>query len=185
MFTHVLSPNAELRLLEPRYAEEVFALVDCNREHLRKWMPWVDETKTVGDSIKFIKEGLLRLAEKGSFDAGIWYQGKLAGIIGFMYHSQISRQAEIGYWLGQEFEGKGLVTTACKAIIKHAFINLNINRLAIRAATENIRSRAVAERLGFTLEGVERQTANLYGKFHDLAIYSLLKEEWIRTANNE
>ncbi len=92
--------------------------------------------------------------------------------------SQTDRRAEIGYWIGKEFEGKGIVTTACREMITYAFQDLRMNRIDLRSMVNNHRSRAVAERLGFKLEGILRQQAILRGEPLDMAMYSLLRDEW-------
>ncbi len=176
-FTHELDNESDLELLEPRHAEEVFALVDGNREHLRRWLPWVDETKSPDDTLAFIKQQLHQFAESGTMVVGIRHCGTLAGTMGL--HSVGAKCKDIGYWLGEEHQGRGLITKACKSLISHAFTELGLNRIGIRAEPENCRSRAVPERLGFTCEGTSRQiTTNVGGKLVDLVVYSLLKDEW-------
>ncbi len=178
MFSYKLNDEAELRLLEVRHANEMFTLIDQNREHLGKWLSWVDYENTVDDAKKFIKSVLHNKLDDRGFVSGIWYRGKFAGAIGLHIHSQSDKRAEIGYWLGKEFEGKGLITMSCRALINHAFTDLDMNRIEIRVATGNARSRAVPERLGFTTEGILRQQTWLYDKSLDMVMYSLLKGEW-------
>jgi len=176
-FSCRLTGSEELGLLEPRHAGELFALIDRNREHLRRWLPFVDGTVSPSDSQAFITRTLHEMAEKGTTVAGIWYCGALAGTIGL--HAEGDKRAEIGYWLGEEFQGRGLVTSACQALIRYAFDDLGVQRICIRAAPENLRSRAIPERLGFTCEGTLRQTGmNGDGTLLDLMVYSLLKDEW-------
>ena len=70
------------------------------------------------------------------------------------------------------------MTASCRAVVQYAFNDMGLNRVVIRCATGNRRSRAIPERLGFTLEGVAKQSEWLYDHFVDLAIYSLLRSEW-------
>jgi ribosomal-protein-serine acetyltransferase len=69
------------------------------------------------------------------------------------------------------------MTAACRAVVRHAFAEMHLQRVVIRCAVENRRSRAIPERLGFKLEGVEREAEWLYDHFVDLAVYSLLERE--------
>jgi ribosomal-protein-serine acetyltransferase len=85
---------------------------------------------------------------------------------------------EIGYWISAKFEGNGIITHSCKALIAYAFNELKLNRVEIRCATENGRSRAIPERLGFKLEGVLRESEWRHTRFYDMAIYGLLQNEW-------
>ena len=178
MFSHKLTVDTELRLLEERHAEELTNLIDRNREHLRAWLPWVDTTRTVEDLKNFIRGALKQFAQNKGFVAGIWHEDRLAGVIGYDPIDWENRSTELGYWLGEEYQGKGLVTAACRALVEHAFFELGLNRVVILCATENEKSCAVAERLGFQREGVRRQAAWLYDRFVDLVSYSALASEW-------
>lgn len=176
-FTSRIDENTELAIFEPRHAQELFTLIDQNREHLRPWLAWVDKTESVDDMRAFIKKQPQQLAEDGTIAVGIWHSGALAGLIGL--HSISAKCMQIGYWLGKEYQGKGLVTSACKAMISYAFDELCINRLELQVQPKNDRSRAVAQRFGFTYEGTLRQKLmNADGNLGDLMIYSLLKKEW-------
>ena len=80
----------------------------------------------------------------------------------------------LGYWLGEEFQGRGLVTAACRRLVAHSFDVLRLHRVEIRCAVENHRSRAIPERLGFRLEGRFREAEWLYDHWVDHAVYALL-----------
>ena len=72
------------------------------------------------------------------------------------------------------------MTRSCREMIAHAFSALGLHRVVIRCATENHRSRAIPERLGFKLEGIERQSQWLYDHFVDLAAYALLQTDGLK-----
>jgi ribosomal-protein-serine acetyltransferase len=176
-FTHKLNDETELGLLETIHSKAVFELVDRNREHLRRWLSWVDETQSESDALATRKKQLHNFAENGSIVAGIWHCGSLAGLIGL--HSNNTNCMEIGYWLGEEYQGKGFVTEACKKLIRYTFDDLHINRIEIRAEPDNTRSRAIPERLGFTCEGTLRQVSvSSDGSMADMMVFSLLRDEW-------
>lgn len=99
-------------------------------------------------------------------------------MIGLHNLDQVNKKAEIGYWIDGEYEGKGIITAACRALITYAFQDLELNRVAICAAAGNHKSRAIPERLGFQEERTAREGIFIKGKFHDLVYYSLLKREW-------
>jgi ribosomal-protein-serine acetyltransferase len=178
MFSRDLGDGAKLMLLEERHAPDVFALVDTNREHLRRWLPWVDGTKSADDSRNFIRSSLEKFARGEGFDAGIWQDGAIAGLIGLFDTSPNRHKAEIGYWLAENFTGRGLMTRACTAVLEHAFDELKLHRVIIRCAVSNDASCAVAKRLGFTLEGVARDEGWLYDHHISHNIFSLLEPEW-------
>ncbi len=94
-----IDDDSELRTYEEEYAEAVFAVVNQNREYLREWLPWVDSNVSVEDTREFIGRGLVQQANDDGFQAGIWYQGRFAGGIGYHYIDRLNRKTEIGYWL--------------------------------------------------------------------------------------
>jgi ribosomal-protein-serine acetyltransferase len=177
MFRRRITDEIELALIEEGHAEEVFRLTDANREYLREWLFWLDQARSVADTLAFIKLSLRQYAENRGFQAGIWFKGRFCGVIGHHNIDWLNRSASLGYWLDAGHQGRGIMTKCCRAMVDHAFDELELNRVVIRCATGNRRSRAIPERLGFTLEGVEREAEWLYDHFVDLAVYSLLKTE--------
>ena len=180
MFRFRIDDDTELRLLENRHAEELFALTDQNREHLRRWLPWLDNNRSLEDTRAFIAKSLIQYANNRGFPTGIWFKGALAGVIGYNTIDCSARTASIGYWIGASFQGQGLVTGACRALIDYAFNGLGLNSVEIRCATGNKKSQAIPERLGFTQEGTVRQAEWLYDHFVDHAVYGMLASEWRR-----
>jgi ribosomal-protein-serine acetyltransferase len=178
VFSHKLNEHAELRLLEERHAEELSELTDRNRDHLRAWLPWVDSSRTVEDRRNFIRSSLKQFAENNGFQAGLWYDGRLAGVVGYHGIDWENRSTTLGYWLGEEYQGRGLMTAACRALVDHALIELGLNRAGIACAVDNQRSCAIPERLGFQREGVQLQAEWLYDRFVDHALYVALASEW-------
>lgn len=170
--------DIELRILEEWDAEELYRLIDQNREHLRQWLPWVDYETSVEDSRNFIRLSLQRYLDNESFALGIRWRGRLVGVISYHTINWPSRKVEIGYWLGAEFQGYGLMTRACRALVAYAFEKLLLNRVTILCASGNLRSRAIPERLGFTQEGTLRESEWLYDHFVDLVVYCMLAREW-------
>lgn len=177
MFAYRINEETELKLLETRHAEQLFGIIDRSRDSLREWLPWLDYNKTVEDSRKFIAGTLKKYSENNGFEAGIWYQGELAGVIGLHGINWTNRSTSIGYWLGKDFEGKGLMTQSCQAVIDFCFNELNLNRIEIRAAVENHKSKAIPERLGFVKEGRIRQAEWLYDKFVDHEVFGRIKTD--------
>jgi ribosomal-protein-serine acetyltransferase len=105
-------------------------------------------------------------------------KGALIGVIALEYVDSVNRMTEIGYWLSAEAEGKGLILKTCPTLIDYAFRTLNLNRVQIRCASENIRSRAIPEKLGFRQEGILRRAEKLHDRYVDLIVYGMLADEW-------
>lgn len=178
MFSLKLSDELELRLLEERHAEELFALVDRNRRHLRQWLPWLDLTLSPSDTRIFIKNALDQFANNTGLVSGIWQRNRLLGVIGFNSIDWQNRVAHIGYWIDAESQGNGFVTMGCEALIDYAFNELELNRVEIHCASGNKKSRAIPEKLGFSQEGIVRQAEWLYDHYVDHLIYGMLASEW-------
>lgn len=173
-----LPPDAEIRLFERHHAAQLAALIDANREHLRQWLPWVDANRTVADSLDFIDITRRQYRRDGGWTGGIWLEDSLAGVIGLHQIRAASRQTGIGYWLGKRYEGQGLVTRACRALVSYIFDHLGLNRIVIHCAVGNERSCAVPQRLGFRHEGILRQNEWLYDRYVDHHVYAMLAAEW-------
>ena len=178
MFSFKVDDKIELCLLEERHAEELFSLLKQNQNHLQEELVWLDDQLSTDDAREYIRAGLRRFADNNGLRAGIWFDGKLAGIASLHNLAPADRRASLGYWLGASFQGQGLVTKACRVLINHAFGELKLNRLEIQCAPENQRSRRVAERLGFTQEGVMREAWWIRERFVDQVVYGLLASEW-------
>jgi ribosomal-protein-serine acetyltransferase len=180
MFSATLSKGIELRLLEERHAGVLFALVDSERAYLREWLTWVDTRSSEGDILNFIRGALGQFAATQGFSAGIWADGAIAGVITLHKISWLDRTGEIGYWLAREFQGRGIMTSAVRAVTEHALAELELNRVEIRCAVDNTKSAAVPKRLGFACDGVLRQASLLDGRYRDLEVYSMLRAEYRR-----
>jgi ribosomal-protein-serine acetyltransferase len=178
MFRAAIRPDLELRLLEERHAPEVFALVNEDRAYLRQWLPWVDSTLMVDDTVAFIRAALEQFATGDGITAGIWHRGHLCGVIGTHKIQKLNRKVELGYWLGESSQGQGIVTDCCRAMITHLFIDHGLNRVEIHCAVSNSKSAAVPRRLGFQLEGTLRDANLAGGRFHDLYVFGMLKKDW-------
>ncbi|MDA2938597.1 GNAT family N-acetyltransferase [Acidobacteria bacterium AH-259-A15] len=182
-FRYILDEDTELLLLKEEDVEELYALTNRNREHLRYWLPWVDSIQSISDTKRYITSSVRQFADDNGFQAGIWFQGRLVGIIGYHGVDWVNRSTTIGYWVGDSFQGKGLVTKACRALVDWAFREWRLNRVEIRCARENHRSRAIPERLGFTEEGIIREGEWLYDHFVDLMLYGMVAKDWRRISS--
>lgn len=180
MFPVRLRDDLFLELLELRHADELYALTDKNRDHLRQWLPWVDNTRSVEDTKAFIRLTRKQLADDNGFQTAIRYRGAIVGVVGLHRVDRANRATSLGYWLAKDALGRGLMTDACRMYIEHAFRTMGLHRMEIRCAVENRRSRAVPERLGFRAEGTIRHGEWLYDHYVDLVVYGLLAEEGSR-----
>jgi ribosomal-protein-serine acetyltransferase len=152
MFPWQLEPGTWLDPLSAADASTFHALVVANRSHLDRHLRWSATVQTLEDARTFLE--------------GCWYINRY------------SRNAELGNWLAEPYVGRGLVTRAAARGIEHLFQVENLHRIEMLCGVENRASRRVAERLGFQLEGVRRQSAWITDHFADHAVYGLLRPEW-------
>lgn len=158
-------------------AEEALAVVDAERERLAEWLPWVDLTTTVDTYRTFLEQVEAAAREGGAIYVTLRLDGRLVGIAD-IGRDRLGTGAEVGYWLSAAAEGRGVMTRTVATLIDFAFGALQVHRVQLQAATGNLRSRAVAERLGMTFEGVRREAERLPVGYVDLAVYSVLAHEW-------
>ncbi|MCK4449432.1 MAG: GNAT family N-acetyltransferase [Anaerolineae bacterium] len=111
---------------------------------------------------------------------GVIHKGdkKLIGTCGFVYWDLHNSRAEIAYALSRKYWRKGYMTEAVREVTTFGFRTMELNRIEARCKTENIASARVMEKAGMKFEGILRQHMFAKGTYHDLKIYSILKEEW-------
>lgn len=105
--------------------------------------------------------------------------GIVAGSIGAFFKQDVHRKnAEIGYYLAEEYWGKGVMTKSISALIEFIFNNYDIIRIFAEPYAKNTGSRKVLEKVGFRLEGVQKCGVIKNGVIEDSCIYAILKEEF-------
>lgn len=167
-----------LHLLDYKHAETLNQVVSANRQHLRQWLPWVDQMRSVEDFKKYIASCKERYAAHTEMGYVIMANNVMVGRIGLHNIDLHNKSGYIGYWLVADWVGKGIMTRCCKAVVDEGFKRLKLNRIEIRAAVGNFKSQAIPQRLGFKQEGIIRQGEFVNNQFVDLYVYSLLKHEW-------
>lgn len=178
MFSYRIDDETELRLPTELDAIEIYQVVRENLKHLQPWMPWATDDYSLDSARDYIKRNLQSLAENHEFNASVVLNHKIVGQIGFHNLDWANKTVSMGYWLAQSAQGKGLMTRASKVFINYAFDGMRLNRVQINCAADNLKSRAIPERLGFKIEGTFRQTQWLHDHFKDLVVYSMLAKDW-------
>lgn len=172
------APHLHIRSFTLDDLDLLAEVVKANRDHLIPWLPWAATIDNGQDERFYIEMGIDKESRNEGFEAGIFVHNVLVGSVGLHYIAPDTRATEIGYWLAASSTGGGVMTQCVRAVVGYAFETLQLNRIEVRAAATNLKSRAIPERLGFRLEGVLRQAHTLHGVLHDLAIYGLLASEW-------
>ena len=171
--TTLRTERLTLRPPEAADAGDAFAAVD---QVVQRWMPW---------SLGYTREKALDWCAKEAFRDPLRevnyaivpdHTARFAGVIGIGRADWETGVAETGYWIGPADRRHGYVTEALREVARYAF-GLGLYRLELLAATDNRASQRVAERAGFTREGVLRRARQVPGGRADMVIFSLLEEE--------
>jgi ribosomal-protein-serine acetyltransferase len=177
-FIYNIDVDTELRLWNISMKNELYNLIESNRQHLYSYLRFIENIISPEHAIGLINEGLEGYVKGSSLNLAIFYNSQLAGNIVLESIDQYKHMdAEISYWIGKQFEGKGIVTRSTQEILKYAFEDLGLNRIKLQIAKGNTRSKKIADKLGFTLEGTMRQAYRTNDEFQDICIYSILKDE--------
>jgi ribosomal-protein-serine acetyltransferase len=173
-----LDVAADCRLvqLEEGHAEELYALVEANRGYLAQWLPWA-AGQTLEGTREFIAKTRRQVDENDGFQGALVLGGRMVGAGGFLSVKWESRSTELGYWLAEDQQGRGLMTKTVSALVDHAFGQWRLNRVEIHAGAGNRKSRAIPERLGFQQEGVLRDYERVGDRYIDIVVYSLLASD--------
>ncbi len=177
MLTCALDDRRWLRLFEEADAEELYAVIEANREYLSVWLPWVPG-QTLEKTLEFIRFSRRQLGENQGFQVAVIEEGAIVGTTGYHRIDWENRSTTVGYWLAESAQGRGSMTLAATALVDHAFTEWKLRRVEVHAGVGNARSRAIPERLGFTEEGVLRQAERVGDRFVDHVVYAMLAPEW-------
>lgn len=178
MFILEVDEEMTLRMLSARDSQPLFRLIEDSREYLQEWLPWLNRSTTLKDTEDFIKNSFYTYANRSGLTSGIFVKGEIVGIISFNELDWSNNIGYIGYWLSESKQGNGIMTQATEAFIDYGFTKLLLNRIDIRVAYQNLKSRSIPERLNFKLEGHIEQAEWLYDHYVDHLIYGLTKQNW-------
>ncbi|MCP4321324.1 MAG: GNAT family N-acetyltransferase [Alteromonadales bacterium] len=157
------------------HAQPLFELTESNRSYLREWLPWLDSVNKIEDTQAFITS---TIDKNLNLTFVIFNKGNVCGIAEFYSIDRNQKIGSIGYWLSEKHIGKGIMTGVVKHLLKLGFSNHNLNKIEIRCAEGNVKSRAIPERLSFVNEATLRQCEWLYSKYVNHVVYSLLASEY-------
>lgn len=155
----------------------LYEAIDASRAYLRRWLPWVDGSTSAEHTREFLRGAISGAADGKSLILVIEHEGRVCGTAGLNWIDHGNASCEIGYWLREDLQQRGIMTSCCRALAGHAFGSLGLNSVRISAAVDNERSRKIPERLGFHFDGVIRDAERLSSGFVNLAVYTLLRRE--------
>ncbi len=185
---HTLLPlfdelQGERVLIRPYRESDAQALMEAvseSREHIRPWLPFADAHQTVEESRDWIIHQQAKVLLREDMTFSLWDTGgtHFVGGIGLHPHNWKARSFEIGYWLRVSATGHGYVTEAVKLLTEYLFTHLAANRIMIRCDARNTQSAAVAQRLGFVLEGqLRNEGVDTSGGLRDTLVFALIPSD--------
>jgi ribosomal-protein-serine acetyltransferase len=180
MFSCPLGDDAALLPRTAAISDAYHELQVGNHERLAR-RGWAAEPPTPDDTRSLLEESGRAWLEGAELPVAIAIAAKegwqLVGTAGL----RINRYTQTGdawYWIDAAFEGRGLVSRAMTVLLDEAFGPLGLARVTVHTEAANLRSRALAARLGFTEEGLHRQAVIILGQRRDDVVYGLLAYEW-------
>lgn len=157
------------------------AAVCDSLDELRPWMPWAQQPPSLDESEELARRARIQYLERSNIMLLLFLKGTdvIIGSSGLHRIDWDVPRFEIGYWRRTGYEGQGYVTEAAQGITAFAFDVLKAQRVEIRMDSRNLRSRAVAERAGYALEGTLRHDGrSVDGSLRDTLVFAMLAEEY-------
>lgn len=176
MFTVQIDNELQLALIQESFAPRYVELVSEQKEYLSQWLAWPEFCHAEQDFKLFAQRMLHDYADGKSMTCAIIYQGEIVGNCSFNTINHDTKRVEVGYWLSQPHQGKGIITRVVTKLIDIAFNELKLEKVELSAAKDNLASRAVAERVGMTLEGIITNAEKVGDRILDHAVYGIKKQ---------
>ncbi|MEW9053915.1 MAG: GNAT family N-acetyltransferase [Neobacillus sp.] len=152
----IYSERLLIRKPLPGDGRVVYEAIQASLTELKPWMPWAHMNQTAEDVEANIREAHAKFLTREDLRLHIFNRetGEFIGSTGLHRINWDIPKFEIGYWVDTRKTGKGYITEAAEALTNFCFTELNAKRVEIRCDSTNEKSRAIPERLGFTLEGI-------------------------------
>ena len=173
------TPRLTLRPLTMRDAQDIY---DYSRDpEVARHVLW-DAHRSLADSRAYLRF-ILRQYRDGvpsSYGIVLKATGRVVGTIGFMWYSEENHSLEVGYSLARSLWNQGLMTEALEAVLRLSFEALQAHRVEAQHETSNPASGRVMLKCGMRHEGTLRGRIYNKGRFVDVDLYAILREDWER-----
>jgi ribosomal-protein-serine acetyltransferase len=179
MFQLAVDDEITLVLAEPRHAEAMTELIVRNQRRLARWEPWAEQPASVDGTRAYIQAALEDFVKGRQISTIIALeQGRrFVGRCGMRVNPHAA-SGDIGYWIDADYEGRGITSRAAGALVTSAFGELELKKVDLRTSVKNKRSRALAERLGFSFEGILPAGLRFSNRSDDVALYGVTAHQW-------
>ncbi|MDH3306883.1 MAG: GNAT family N-acetyltransferase [Acidimicrobiia bacterium] len=180
-----MTRRLELRPFKKRDVEPLLEAVTGSMTALYPWLPWASHAYNRADATRFVRESMRAFRDQRAYDFAIRLRddsdpGLHIGNVSIWYMSRGFRAGEVGYWVRSDMAGTGIATEVAARMVQVGFEELRMHRVVLRIAVGNRASERVAEKMGFTREGVLREELEVHGKWLDHTVYSLLEHEYAK-----
>jgi [ribosomal protein S5]-alanine N-acetyltransferase len=160
-------------------ADSIFAA--ASNPAVTRYTLW-DPHRSLDDTLKFLTEYVpMRAAEGVPDPLGICPKdepGRVVGCVGCHWNTKANHCMEFGYWIGEPYWGRGLVTEAARALIDYVFLTFPVERVQAHYMEGNDASGRVMRKAGLTPEGTLRSALFHRGRFWDIHLYAVLRCDW-------
>lgn len=178
---HLDTERLMLQRFTRRDATTLDEAIRASLTDLNQWLPWARLDYTASDTSAFIRESLQAWKEERAWDYSIRDKnlpGIHIGNVSLWTVSKLGKIAEIGYWIRSDETSNGVCTEAVDRVLEEAFTALGYHKAVLRIAIGNDASDRVAQKLGFTREGVLREELLIRGNWVDHSLWSILDREY-------
>ncbi len=176
-----LELNGEMVWVRPLRNSDAESLYEhVQDEAVARWTLWIPHPYPKEDALKFIRKTRRDIRHGKSYTFGI-LQTETAGVIGAVSLMNINRHnqsAELGYWLGRRFWGRGYMTEAILLALRFGFERIKLHRVEAEVFEQNAASASVLQKAGFTHEGTARQANHKRGHWHNMHRFGILHSEF-------
>ena len=171
--------SLELKQIHEQDKDALWILIDTERDYLRKYLNWIDNTRTLDDVSTFIKNCTQQTDRLKGITFLIWEENQIIGSVALYDWQHDVKLIHLGYWVSKAATRRGIATVASTRLLRYAFDDLDMLKVELYFVPENIASERVADKLRFKIEGFVRQSFFLNGIIKDQYLAGLLKAEFL------
>ncbi|RQO29856.1 hypothetical protein DBR32_14845 [Taibaiella sp. KBW10] len=175
----LITETLRLRSLEEADAPALWTCITRNKAYLQTWIPWVRDWNTADQVLEYIQDALHQIDAQEALSLGLFSEEQLIGIVSLQEWDHALGIAELGFWIDEAFQHKGIMRQAIRRMMQFGFTEMKLNKVEVTFVRNNKRVQQLMERLGFRIEGIIRNKLLHQGLPADRVVAGLLKQEFI------
>ncbi|WP_165983783.1 GNAT family N-acetyltransferase [Macrococcus bovicus] len=182
----ILNADLYLRNLNRTDEKAFYNLLVENYAYFKEALTWLNQNQLKKQAFESLELRIKMVSREKSLPLwfGIIYKEQLCGMIGFNELDSDNDIGEMGYFIGEKFASKGIMTSSLESMIDYSFNRLMLNKIELYIAENNQGSCRVSEKLDFKLEGIIRESQKIEGQYINQKVYGLLYSEYVNTNKN-